>query len=428
MEDNLMSAESQVEKELGENGQALTSPNPTGTPAPPAPYSVQIRSAWESLRIWGTPWWERIQKGFTWWGVLSFPVKMLLTGFAGLVVGPGVITFFSGFGTYVFAWYYGVRIPSEGTPHIQATVGYISFLLLLTVGFGFLGIWLFSKLLARMTRGLLTLLAPRFMTSRADKEPSFKAVLVFSIWGGGLLCGLTSLFWAVMVKSGDNWVFVVPAAVLIILLLAGFPDLGVHLDSVFNRIDRAKKSIWPLGLVLRLLGVNFSNRWGWYRFALGMLLIGLFVVNLGFALGLISEQQEADGPSAGNISRILFWVFLVGYLVTLMAWKPWIIWYAAMAGALMFVTTSVALSLCPSSYGWFLRAIGHGGGATVTLTVQEDGISKAKEFEGNLMLRTSQAVILYDPAEGVMREFPMSQVSEIRHEAVGLANIPYQLP
>src|SRR5688500_7620850 len=137
-----MSNGSQADKGQDENKQSSATQDQAGAPGKGQPDANLVRSTWERLVAWLKSWWPLVQKWWNWWYVASLPVKLFLGALVSLIAGPGVITFFSGFGTYIYAWHYGFRIPSEGTPHIQATVGYISFSLLVTGSVMFLLVWL----------------------------------------------------------------------------------------------------------------------------------------------------------------------------------------------------------------------------------------------------------------------------------------------
>jgi hypothetical protein len=58
---------------------------------------------------------------------------------------------------------------------------------------------------------------------------------------------------------------------------------------------------------------------------------------------------------------------------------------------------------------------------------QSDG-GQAVEYSANLMLRTSAALLMFEPASGTIREIPIASVRSLGHRAGALHQMRYILP
>lgn len=102
-------------------------------------------------------------------------------------------------------------------------------------------------------------------------------------------------------------------------------------------------------------------------------------------------------------------------------------WIALISTLLVFVVAPVFL-FHAHQYGSLLRFIGYGGGLHVQVTYIEPQPEALREIKGALVLRTSEAIIVYDPEQRVYREIPIQTVRSISHRATNLAERYYVLP
>lgn len=105
------------------------------------------------------------------------------------------------------------------------------------------------------------------------------------------------------------------------------------------------------------------------------------------------------------------------------------LWWIGMIFTLLYFTVLVSLLFSPNQYSTFLRLIGYGGGLPVLIQLTDEtpaDINSSREL--HLMLRTTEAFILYDNDHDKFVEIPKDQVRRITHASNGLQNLWYILP
>lgn len=102
-------------------------------------------------------------------------------------------------------------------------------------------------------------------------------------------------------------------------------------------------------------------------------------------------------------------------------------WIALISTVLVFVVAPAFL-FHAHRYGSLLRFIGYGGGLHVKIIYIEPQPEVLREIKGALVLRTSEAIIVYDPEQRVYREIPIQTVRSISHRAASLTERSYALP
>jgi len=91
------------------------------------------------------------------------------------------------------------------------------------------------------------------------------------------------------------------------------------------------------------------------------------------------------------------------------------------------IATCATLLFVPTKYALFLRWVGYGGGLPVRVDIRDDRLGSVT-YDGYLMLRTSDAVILFRDAEMRFFEFPNAHIRGLSHPTGGLTSLPSKLP
>lgn len=146
------------------------------------------------------------------------------------------------------------------------------------------------------------------------------------------------------------------------------------------------------------------------------------VYYVGIFSGIIS------GINNGNIFdfKIALIAFLLAIIVYLVMFFESFSWIAASVLALIFIVGAPMLLFNADLYGTLLRKLAYGGGLPVTVSVASEG--DPVEIEGHLVLRTSEAIILYASDSSEIVDIPISKVLLLKHEATPLLETPHALP
>lgn len=117
------------------------------------------------------------------------------------------------------------------------------------------------------------------------------------------------------------------------------------------------------------------------------------------------------------------------FIVVLAVARPPSIWWNAIVVTVAYFATCIYLLFSPLKYSELLRILGYGGGLSVRLELRDT--SASRDFDPDLhqlMLRTNEAVILYDRNRATFSEIPREQVHRIVHDSGGMRHLPYFLP
>ena len=164
-------------------------------------------------------------------------------------------------------------------------------------------------------------------------------------------------------------------------------------------------------------------------FTTGILMAGLVSLIDGY-MGEASFKQ-APLPEIFYYSIFGLWAMIFVFV----AWNRITIWYIAAASTFLSYMGVLILMFTPSHYASFLRFLGYGGGLPVAIeldTLQQTdsgfSVSNSQAYEGYLLLRTTDSLILYDAESAEVLEFPVSKVLSVRHKAEPLTQLDYKLP
>lgn len=222
------------------------------------------------------------------------------------------------------------------------------------------------------------------------------------------------------------------------LLLSGaivFAGITMVLRSMAWYFDVLPKlSMLPFQLLGRdtasrelLLGFRFTKLRGrplWQLVAMSLSFATLGVIAL---LVLLHYQgtQLAHAERLKAIAFVLVYLFAVGMAVL----RPSSAWWAAIIATAAYFATCVYLLFSPQKYSDLLRVLGYGGGLTVQVELANSRPESVPEKSPQqLMLRTSEAFILYDSRTSTFSEVPKEEVRRIIHDPGGMAHLPFVLP
>jgi hypothetical protein len=134
-------------------------------------------------------------------------------------------------------------------------------------------------------------------------------------------------------------------------------------------------------------------------------------------------------PKPGFSLPYLSYAFIAGFSILSMIWRPSLVWWGT-AGLILGYFAWVGINvLPPDGYARLLRNTGFGGGIHVTVELTNRREPEAREqMAGNLLLRSTHTLILFDPARNEVIEYPMERVLRISHSAGGLHMLPTTLP
>jgi len=180
---------------------------------------------------------------------------------------------------------------------------------------------------------------------------------------------------------------------------------------------------WRVGQLL----TSIRRRPTWQVLAISAMLpavvIGVFAV---------MEVAVPGNRSVLVIDNPGFIVFMTVYLFTiaLTMLRPNTIWWTAIIVTVVYFGSCAYILFTPTKYSEFLRFLGYGGGISVRIELRDDkgGHLNAGMGVQQLMLRTTEAVILYDSNQGSFSEIPRDQVHRIVHDVGGMRRLPHLLP
>jgi hypothetical protein len=183
--------------------------------------------------------------------------------------------------------------------------------------------------------------------------------------------------------------------------------------------------------------INFSTFKLWKSILLALLL-ALLVAGL-VLLG--ARNRGPEGPFCSwplipcdDIQPALSLGYLafslgIAFPMMFMLFRPNFAWVAtsgAIAAYYVWVGSNI---LPPEGYARLLRSTGFGGGIHVAVVVgASDSSCDPKTFAANLLLRTNDTVILFEPGAARIHEFPVRCVAQMSYGSGGLSSLEYKLP
>jgi len=186
----------------------------------------------------------------------------------------------------------------------------------------------------------------------------------------------------------------------------------------------------PLGLLTQIQSMKFV-------YALPLLLListGISFVEVqllaawgnhiqlcSWPLLLCSNQPRDSLPS-------LVGLLAINMIIGLMIWRPSMVWVGTLALVGSQYAAIASAALPPDGYARLLRMTGFGGGIEVSLELNSLDAGAPVLIDANLLMRSSAHVYLYSPDLGVIREYPLSSIRQIRYKHGGLDSLQFTLP
>lgn len=143
----------------------------------------------------------------------------------------------------------------------------------------------------------------------------------------------------------------------------------------------------------------------------------------------VTTKQEMSALPLGRWLEFAALSLLI-FFALILAWRPAARAWIAIAAVLFFVVSGPLALFNVHVYGELLRSLGYGGGLSVAVAVVEEksDLNTKTRIVGSLLLRTTSALLIYQPAEGRVREIPLSQVIYVDHSAVPIRDRRLALP
>lgn len=136
---------------------------------------------------------------------------------------------------------------------------------------------------------------------------------------------------------------------------------------------------------------------------------------------------SCEPAPADKISHLL--LVLSVWPVAYTLFRPAMSWLAASGFVVAYYIYIGASILPPEGYARLLRSTGFGGGISVSVDFQgKDTGCDLPNLAGQLLLRTSETLILLDSTAERIREVPSRCVLRLEHKSGGMSSLPYKLP
>jgi hypothetical protein len=118
-----------------------------------------------------------------------------------------------------------------------------------------------------------------------------------------------------------------------------------------------------------------------------------------------------------------------GFVTTIAISRKGAIWWMAAAATIAYFMIWLIVLFSPTKYSHFLRMVGHGGGILVTMELRDPGHRSCFSRQNYyLMIRSTDAIIVYSDSDRRIIEIPRDQVRSISHDSGRLLHLPYNLP
>ena len=159
-----------------------------------------------------------------------------------------------------------------------------------------------------------------------------------------------------------------------------------------------------------------------------ILFVGCLLFSLISTALIIGFSYDPETENLGKITLSIL-TFIYFFSISLIVVKPASVWWQAMIVVIAYFSISIYLLFIPEKYSRLLRLLGYGGGLSVQIDLNEKKANqKANKKNVYLLLRTNEALIVYDKESNEINEIPRNQINQINHDAVGLQKLPYMLP
>ncbi len=144
------------------------------------------------------------------------------------------------------------------------------------------------------------------------------------------------------------------------------------------------------------------------------LLLSLFLSIVAGVIVYLAETYLATANKSNPLEAGIF-VSIFLFVAFLTLWRESAIWWVGIGASICFYALSFYFIFSISHYSTFLRAVGYGGGAKVTIARQLSG-ENISSSEYYLLLRTSESLIALEDDKVTVIEIPITKVTDIHYE------------
>ena len=316
---------------------------------------------------------KQIWAGYT---TLSLPIKLLVGGAFSALGGAGVVGLLSEYAAYTYSLYYNVRPPLEGVPFLRVAVTTLTLLLYAGSAFAFCAIVLCARLLLWYAYRLLYIVLefPRDSVETIKDLRTVRPLYVRIRW-----LRMKVRFLRPLLRS---------------------KNLTVPTPQEFVSRHIAPLKLRSILLASAILGA---------------------VAGLGFAWFSYTGNLRSSLEKGASVA-------LLASIAVLLLWSPKLITLVASVGTLVFFALAPLSLFHAPSYAGLLRAIGYGGGLEVNVRLLSEEGELVNPQRGYMFLRTSEALLLYEPEVKNVFELPLQKVGSIEYVSSASSNESWRLP
>jgi hypothetical protein len=182
-------------------------------------------------------------------------------------------------------------------------------------------------------------------------------------------------------------------------------------DVVFPKDVRIFRSSEALRLIREL-----SFRW-----VTIVAVVGVFLCSTVTYFGAILFGYK--NPHLLALGVAVYFLF-----TTFVLWKRQAIWWFAALVTIVCYVLAIVTMFNADRYGQFLRFVGYGGGLPVKIELEVPDADNKTSYETSLVLRTTDALIVFDEPEDKIREFQLDDVRSVTYQARPLTSLKIVLP
>jgi hypothetical protein len=225
-----------------------------------------------------------------------------------------------------------------------------------------------------------------------------------------------------LVSSGSVILLIAASivATLVIGLLGGFVRFMARIPSPKERFDPTTTPLWKAMLI---------------SIAYSLFVAGVLYLSQRYNLPESKERPYcmwpliSCDPDPTDVVEIVLLSLILNLPLALVFFRPALSWVAAASFIVWYYFGLGANILPPDGYARLLRSTGFGGGVSVSVDfLAGDSGCINESFSGNLLLRTTETLILYDATCGKIAEVTARCVQRITYTSGGLSNLPHKLP
>ena len=210
------------------------------------------------------------------------------------------------------------------------------------------------------------------------------------------LFGLLLAICAAIVFLGVRWMLGQVSAVIVGTVTNIMSMLDVALDDYHRNGGKRLATFRFIDLVSAFQRLRFGTVF---------VLIGIFYIFVGKALGVSGLNPPKDAQAAQYILTFYFSVSLLSL------WSKSFSWQSAIIVVFVFYISVILYFIDFEKYRSFLRIVGYGGGIPISVEMKDT----KKHEEMLLAIRTPESLISEKDDQGEYVEIPFSNVSKITY-------------